>query len=404
MTQVEVLGGESVESDTVEFEDNEIDVSDSLSVLDAPTIDEGDWEESSDIEESLNAISDIESQTIPSQSSSIRPATEVDTIPGDKLHATLSEVEQCTVNPDGSIRNQTIEGELILRNSSRKDRAWDIEVSLDEFESTDIGTKMITVRELEATEETVIPYTASGPRMMVLSERVDTNSERGQEASLSLVHSEDPQEIGITITVENVSTVNLSSVEVTRSFPSNFEIPEGPEYSVEGSDITWSVGRLSVGQSQTLELLPMVTTKGVGKITTGNVNATYSADHTVSRVDFESISARSRATPFVTPTEDDRPGIWHSKFVFENKSSFVVTLSDITVILAGRDEPILDSSDLRIVLPPEGSWDSMVKTVKSEDQPRFTFPTLSYSILPRASSESRGEISVKKRAPHSARC
>ena len=297
MTQVEVLGGESVESDTVEFEDNEIDVSDSLSVLDAPTIDEGDWEESSDIEESLNAISDIESQPIPSQSSSIRPATEVDTIPGDKLHATLSEVEQCTVNPDGSIRNQTIEGELILRNSSRKDRAWDIEVSLNEFESTDIGTKMITVRELEATEETVIPYTASGPRMMVLSERVDTNSERGQEASLSLVHSEDPQEIGITITVENVSTVNLSSVEVTRSFPSNFEIPEGPEYSVEGSDITWSVGRLSVGQSQTLELLPMVTTKGVGKIMTGNVTATYSADHTVSRVDFESISARSRRHP-----------------------------------------------------------------------------------------------------------
>ena len=86
--------------------------------MDAPTIDEGDWEESSDIEESLNAISDIESQPIPSQSSSIRPATEVDTIPGDKLHATLSEVEQCTVNPDGSIRNQTIEGELILRNSA----------------------------------------------------------------------------------------------------------------------------------------------------------------------------------------------------------------------------------------------------------------------------------------------
>ena len=97
--------------------------------------------------------------------------------------------------------------------------------------------------------------------------------------------------------MENVSTVNLSSVEVTRSFPSNFEIPEGSEYSVEGSDITWSVGRLSVGQSQTLELLPMVTTEGVGKIAAGNVTATYSADHSVSRVDFESISARSRAAP-----------------------------------------------------------------------------------------------------------
>ena len=320
----------------------------------------------------------------------------MDSIPGDKLHATLSEIEISTVNPDGSIRNQSIEGELILRNSSRKDRAWDIEVSLNEFESTDIGNKIVTVRELEATEEAVVPYTASGPRMLVLSERLDTNSERDQEASLSLVHSDDPQEISIIIKVENVATVNLSGIEIIRTFPDNFDIPEGSEYSVEGSDITWSVGRLSVGQSQTLELLPMVTTKNVTKIPSGSVTATYSADHTVSRVDFENISARSRAAPFVTPTEDDRPGIWHSKFVFENKSSFVVTLSDITVVLAGREEPILDSSDLRIVLPPEGSWDSMVKTVRSEDQPRFTFPTLSYSILPRASSESRGEITVKE--------
>ena len=355
-----------------------------------------DWDESEDIEDSLNAISSPDTESQPIQSSSLRPALEVDSIPGDKLHATLSEIETSTVNPDGSVRNQSIDGELILRNSSRKDRAWDIEVSLSEFESTDLGNKMVTIRELEATEETVIPYTANGPRMLILSERVDTNSERDQEASLSLVHSDDPQEISVIIKIENISAVNLSGIEVIKTFSDNFDIPEGSEYSVDGSDITWSVGRLSVGQSQTLELLPMVTTTDITKIPAGKVTATYSADHTVSRVNFENISARSRAAPFVTPTEDDRPGVWHSKFVFENKSSFVVTLSDITVVLAGREEPILDSSDLRIVLPPEGSWDSMVKTVRSDDQPRFTFPTLSYSILPRASSESRGEITVKE--------
>ena len=379
-----------------DVQDGETSIEDSLMALEKSAEELVEWDESDDIEESLNAISSSAEERQSIQSSSLRPALEVDSIPGDKLHATLSEIETSTVNPDGSIRNQSIEGELILRNSSRKDRAWDIEVSLSEFESTDLGNNMVTVRELEATEETVIPYTANGPRMLILSERVDTNSERDQEASLSLVHSDDPQEISVIIKIENISTVNLSGIEVTRTFPDNFDIPEGSEYSVDGSDITWSVGRLSVGQSQTLELLPMVTTKDVTKIPAGKVTATYSADHTVSRVNFENISARSRAAPFVTPTEDDRPGIWHSKFVFENKSSFVVTLSDITVVLAGREEPILDSSDLRIVLPPEGSWDSMVKTVRSDDQPRFTFPTLSYSILPRASSESRGDITVKE--------
>ena len=81
-----------------------------------------EWDESDDIEDSLNAISSSAAEGQSIQSSSLRPALEVDSIPGDKLHATLSEIETSTVNPDGSVRNQSIEGELILRNSSRKDR------------------------------------------------------------------------------------------------------------------------------------------------------------------------------------------------------------------------------------------------------------------------------------------
>ena len=79
----------------------------------------------------------------------LRSAAEVDAIPGDKLHATLSEIETSTLNPDGSVRRQSIEGELILRNSSKKHRAWDIEVLLLSTDSTDIGGRSISVRELE---------------------------------------------------------------------------------------------------------------------------------------------------------------------------------------------------------------------------------------------------------------
>ena len=143
-----------------DVQDEETSIEDSLMALEKSAEELVEWDESDDIEDSLNAISSSAAESQSIQSSSLRPALEVDSIPGDKLHATLSEIETSTVNPDGSIRNQSIEGELILRNSSRKDRAWDIEVSLSEFESTDLGNNMVTVRELEATEETVIPYTA----------------------------------------------------------------------------------------------------------------------------------------------------------------------------------------------------------------------------------------------------
>ena len=71
-------------------------------------------------------------------SSNLRPSSEVDSIPGDKLYVTLKEKEESVLNPDGTVRQQSIDGELILRNSSRKDRAWDIEVLLQNTASTDI--------------------------------------------------------------------------------------------------------------------------------------------------------------------------------------------------------------------------------------------------------------------------
>ena len=324
----------------------------------------------------------------------LRSATEIDAIPGDKLHATLSEIEESTLNSDGSIHRQSIEGELILRNSSKKHRAWDIEVLLSSTDSTDIGGRSISVRELEASEETVIPYSASGPKMLVMREVIDTNPERDQEDSQSLVFSQEPQEIEVHIEVENSSSVPLFDVEVSRAFPENFEIPEGQEYNVSESTVSWDIGRLAAGESRTLSLSPSVLTKDIEKFSAGSSSAMYSSEATVSRAEFERVSGSTLHMMRVDKVEDDRPGIWHCKSVFENRSSFVVTLSGVTVWLSGRDQPILDVSDLRQDVPPEGSWSSMEKRVES-DTPSFTHEFRS-SILPRVSVSSNGSIHLKE--------
>ena len=378
---------------------------DSLTALsgagDSQEADEIDWAEPESSVDSLDseedsAIADALSKPVvaPASSPHLRSAMEVDAIPGDKLHATLSEVESSTLNPDGSIRRQTIEGELILRNASKKHRAWDIEVLLSSTNATDIGGRSISVRELEATEETVIPYSASGPRMLVLKESIDTNPERDQEDSLSLVFSEEQQEIELQLEVENISPGPLLEVEVSRTFPDNFHIPDGPEYSVGDSSISWEIGRLNVGESRVLALSAGVTTVGVDKISAGVASANYTAEATASRADFDRVSGSTLHMMRVDKVEDDRPGIWHCKSVFENRSSFVVTLSGVTVWQSGRENPILDISDLRQDVPPEGSWSSMEKRVEA-DSPSFTHEFRS-SILPRVALESRGSIDLKE--------
>ncbi|MBT4347059.1 MAG: hypothetical protein HOD67_05820, partial [Euryarchaeota archaeon] len=287
-------------------------------------------EEEEDILDITSALDSMAPQGASISSSSsphLRPATEVDAIPGDKLHATLSEIEESTLNPDGSVRRQTIEGELILRNPSKKQRAWDIEVLLAKTESTDLGGSSVTVRELDATEETVIPYSSNGPRMLVLKEKIDTEPERDQEPSLSLVLSPNAHEIKIEIDIENIANVPLNDVELRRTLPDCFEVTETSEYSVDGSTIVWDIGRMATGEIKTLILNPLVRISGVEKIPAGIAAVSYSAESTVSRTEFENVTSSGRQFSRVVAEEDDRPGIWHCKCVFENRSSFIVLLS-----------------------------------------------------------------------------
>jgi len=330
-------------------------------------------------------------------SSNLRPSAEVDSIPGDKLYVTLKETEESVLNPDGTVRQQSIDGELILRNSSRKDRAWDIEVLLQNTASTDIGGGAITVRELDATQTSNLPYTASGPRMMVLKEHIDTEPERPQESSLSMIYSEHAQEVLIRLSVENIAPVSLNDVVVRRALPENFELSEGPEYDINDDELIWHIGRLPVGESASLEILPRVTTRTIQRFATGTVNAAYSCEATVSRAQFDSVKSRARQFGYVSPKEDDRPDVFHCKLVVENRSSFVVSLSAATVWLAGRSEPFLEMGDIREDIPPEGLWDSIEKRIEAIDKPNFTHE-INYSIMPRVNVESTGILELKERS------
>ena len=191
-------------------------LADSLSIFsDKSNVDEPYEEESSDSDvesttDSFSIMFDSDEQQFAvekeSKFSMLRPSIEVDSIPGDKLHAILKESEVSSLNPNGSVRNQSIKGELILRNASKKHRAWDIEIQLKNTDSTDFGDAIIPIRELDATEEKIIKYNAQGPRMVIMTESIDTDSERNEESSLSLVYLDNPQDILISIELENVDS------------------------------------------------------------------------------------------------------------------------------------------------------------------------------------------------------
>ena len=213
----------------------------------------------------------------------LRPSIEVDSISGDKLHAILKESEESSLNPIGTVRNQSIKGELIVRNASKKHRAWDIEIQLKNTDSTDFGEAIIPVRELDATEEKIIKYSAKGPRMIIMKESIDTDPERNEESSLSLVYLDNAQDILISIELENISSVPLNDVQVTRTMPKSFVHAEDAEYVIEDEMLVWNIGRLNPGEKRPLSLSVSANISSVDKISAGVSTATYSADATISR-------------------------------------------------------------------------------------------------------------------------
>tara|TARA_B100001750_G_C15510266_1_gene603159 strand:- start:501 stop:2999 length:2499 start_codon:yes stop_codon:yes gene_type:complete len=323
----------------------------------------------------------------------IRSAADVDAIPGHKLVGTLAESEDVTLTPDGEMVKQSVGGVLTLANPSDKDRLWDIDVILNHTDHSDIASEL-PFSELEAGADQSVDYTVEGPRMLCVRERIDTNPSRNQERSLSVVRDSDSQDIELELEVENMGPVQLNDVVVTRTFPIEIQVNEGDDYDKQGDTVTWSVGRLAAGESRTLSIPTAVTAEAVGSIDAGHATATYTADATLSGMHFNEVDAHCRGFSYMVVDEDERPDNYRCQAVFENRSSFTVDLTRLTVTQTGEDDNLFEVDDVEEDVLPDGRWESEVKTIESSEKPTFSQELL-YTVLPRVSQSTEGTVTLQ---------
>ena len=326
----------------------------------------------------------------------IRSRAEVEAVPGDKLEGTLHEVETTTLNADGNIIKQNVKGTLTVNNPSAEDRIYDIDVLLDNIDATDIGGEHVSVDELEPSKNHTMAYKVNGKQMMTLRERLDTNPARSQERSMSVAISEDPGAIAMELEVENLATVDLHDVVVTRPLASemNFEMAGGAE--LDEGVITWTVGRLAAGEKQTLALEGTIDVASTKAIKAGKASATYRADATVSSMAFRELDAFCRGFTYMRVREDERPDNWICQAIFENRSSFAVDLTKLQVSMKGSDDLLFDVHDVDQDVTPNGKWESEERTVMAQSEPDFTYQ-LSYTVLPKAVQSAEGTMTLEEK-------
>ena len=326
----------------------------------------------------------------------IRSRAEVEAVPGDKLEGTLHEVETTTLNADGNIIKQNVKGTLTVNNPSADDRIYDIDVLLDNIDSTDIGGEHVSVDELEPSKNHTMSYKVNGKQMMTLRERLDTNPSRSQERSMSVAISEDPGAIALELEVENLATVDLHDVVVTRPLASemNFEMAGGAE--LDDGTIPWTVGRLAAGEKQTIALEGTIDVSSTKAIKAGKATATYRADATLSSMAFRELDAFCRGFTYMRVREDERPDNWICQAIFENRSSFAVDLTKLQVSMKGSDDLLFDIHDVDQDVTPNGKWESEERTVMAQSEPDFTYQ-LSYTVLPKAMQTAEGTMTLEEK-------
>ena len=253
----------------------------------------------------------------------------------------------------------------------------------------------MSVAELDAGKKHKVDYTSKGPRMLVLRETIDTNPARQQDSTSSIVMNT-PCESTVSIEVENVSNVALTDVEVTKQIPKQFSIVESEdsEYELKGKKLSWKIGDLGVGETKIISLNASIEVDNKKPIKSGKTQAKYNANSTLSGVDFNQLDAYCRGFSYMSVNEDERPDNYRCQAVFENRSSFTVDLTKLTVSQTGVDEHLFEVEDVEDDVLPDGRWESGIEVVHSTEKPTFSQELL-YTVLPRVSQFTAGEVTLQ---------
>ena len=346
---------------------------------------------------------------------------------------------------DSNIESINFKGNLSVENQSKKDRLWDIDLSLKNIESTNLKSKDIKIRELGTdndtnayTEDFVIKEeiknlllvqeyvntlpeadnvlnlrdietnllkakdktSKAGAKVKERVTPVEEEEEEGEEDGGTASDGYSLQAFGISIDKENTVTFAIAmrnlfakaikNVKVVKNIPEDFSNPvirdttEG-RAEVEGNKVVWNIEKLMPETTVLMKFTCSILVTDITKRKTGTIDVTYEASSSFAEgLDIDKYDAYTRNKFYVDTVErDEEPGVWDCKLVFENPSEFIIQLFNADVY-SPEDESVkyVDIDPSDVPLLPAGAqWHSKKWKFESEEYPAFR-KKLEFRVMP----------------------
>lgn len=335
------------------------------------------------------------------------PARATDSGDKSKYHATITETLSFEMEHDGGITGSDVKGVLAIKNDGQKNRIWDIDVELEGGKAGDIE-KTLHVPELQPGEawekEYKIKLSGKDAPQLKITEEIDTFPDTETKSQVFIYDPESRGQVAsVKIVAENTGNVALTSLELVKAIPPDFESVDIISYEAgravkDGSNVVWTVENLDAGASIALTLNVKVMPNEKKTFSSGEISAKYFMEgSTFTGLSVGFIDGWSDQIHFVERDErDEEPDTWDCEFSFRNRSEFPMRLDRYQFVFGDENtETLVVEQELdNVIIAPGQEWEAEPWNLKSEDEPTFS-EDIEYTVVADVSTRLAMSIAMK---------
>ena len=357
----------------------------------------------------------------------------------------IVEEVKATQNHEAELESLGFRGKLNVENPSDQDRLWDIDISLENIDATNLKSNEIKIQELGTSDDDNVEsqdfkLTGEAKNLLIVKEYINTLANAGDilnitdiEADLANLkdqtakptqleeeeedddggsEAESLEAFGISIDVEATVTFAIAmrnefekqirNVRLVKEIPSDFSRPSVQDAtigraSVEGNELVWTIDVLDPETTTICKFTSDILVSSIDPRKTGTIEVTYEALSSYSEgLGIDKFDAYTSNRFYIDVIErDEEPGVWDCKLVFENTSEFIVQLFNADVYAADAEKTKfvdIDPNDVP-VLPAGAQWHSTKWEYESDDYPSFR-KLLEFRVMPDFQTSVMGSVSV----------
>ncbi|MGQ4915542.1 MAG: hypothetical protein ACP6IU_12490 [Candidatus Asgardarchaeia archaeon] len=139
----------------------------------------------------------------------------------------LTETEDCTLTPDNEVSEMKVTGVLSVINPSSKSKIWNAVLKLDGVEGTNLSSQEINVGEVSVKGQWTLDYTYTAEQpLLKVQEIIDTAPQLRSQVPHDTLAYGIQTTVEFVIKITNVSDAHITSIQVLKSLPAAFGVPE----------------------------------------------------------------------------------------------------------------------------------------------------------------------------------